>query len=239
MNTSIKPQEIAHFAKDAGQWWDENGPFRPLHRLGPLRMRYIRDRIMAHYGRVKGLRVLDIGCGGGLVCEPLARLGATVTGIDADAVAIEAAKAHAAGGGLKIDYRTMAAEDLLNTSAGKFDIVLALEIIEHVATREFFVRTCADLCKPGGLVIFSTLNRTPQSFALGIVAAEYILRWVPRGTHDWKQFVRPAELATAGRTAGLREINLQGYGFDVPARQFILSDNVRVNYFMSFAKGAT
>lgn len=242
MKTSLKPQEIAHFARDAAQWWDENGPFRPLHRLGPLRLRYIRDQITAHYGLLKGLRVLDIGCGGGLVSEPLARLGAQVTGIDADAVAIDAAKAHAAGGGLAIDYKVTTAEELLVNIASReeengFDVVLALEIIEHVADREFFVRTCAELCKPGGLVIFSTLNRTPQSFALGIVAAEYLLGWVPRGTHNWKQFVRPAELARDARASGLLEKNLQGYGFDVPRNEFAFVNNVRVNYFMSLAKG--
>lgn len=243
MKTSLNPREIEHFSKDSARWWDENGPFRPLHRLGSLRMRYIRDRLVAHFGLdpdsltpFKGIKFLDVGCGGGLVCEPLARLGGDVTGIDADANAIAVAKRHATGSGLSIDYRAATAEDLAKKKQS-YGVVLALEIVEHVADRDFFVQTCADLCRPGGLVIFSTLNRTPKSFALGIVAAEHVLRWVPRGTHDWKKFVRPSELAASARDAGLREKNVSGYGYNPLTQSFELSDRyTAVNYFMTFEK---
>jgi 2-polyprenyl-6-hydroxyphenyl methylase/3-demethylubiquinone-9 3-methyltransferase len=243
MKTSLNPREIDHFSKDSARWWDENGPFRPLHRLGSLRMRYIRDRLIAHFGLdadnltpFKGLKILDVGCGGGLVCEPLTRLGADVTGIDADENAIGVAKRHATGSSLKIDYRSATAEELAEKKRS-YSVILALEIVEHVADRDFFVQTCADLCRPGGLVIFSTLNRTPKSFALGIVAAEHVLRWVPRGTHDWKKFVRPSELAASARDAGLREKNVSGYGYNPLTQSFEFSDRyVAVNYFMTFEK---
>ncbi len=246
MTSSLNPKEIEHFSKDSSHWWDENGPFRPLHRLGSVRLRYLRDRITDHYGLdtdglspFKDLKILDVGCGGGLVCEPLARLGANVTGIDADDNAITVAKEHAAGMDLKINYVSGTAESLTKKKQS-FDIVLALEIVEHVADRDFFVKTCADLCKPGGLVVFSTLNRTPTSFALGIVAAEHILRGVPRGTHDWKKFVKPSELAAAARHAGLAQKNVSGYGFNPLSGQFELSDrHVAVNYFMAFVKEKT
>jgi 2-polyprenyl-6-hydroxyphenyl methylase/3-demethylubiquinone-9 3-methyltransferase len=206
-------------------------------------MRYIRDRLIAHFGLdadnltpFKGLKILDVGCGGGLVCEPLTRLGADVTGIDADENAIGVAKRHALGSSLKIDYRSATAEELAEKKRS-YSVILALEIVEHVADRDFFVSTCADLCRPGGLIIFSTLNRTPKSFALGIVAAEHVLRWVPRGTHDWKKFVRPSELAASARDAGLREKDVSGYGYNPLAQSFELSERyVEVNYFMTFEK---
>lgn len=232
MSTSINPREIEHFTRDSARWWDEDGPFRPLHRLGPLRLRYLTGRIENRFGSPpSGLRVLDIGCGGGLVCEPLARLGADVTGIDADGQAIAVAQEHAKLSGLKINYAATTAENLLDRGKA-YDVVLALEIVEHVSDLNGFVSSCAALCKPGGLLIFSTLNRTPQSFALGIVAAEYILRWVPRGTHDWKKFVRPSELAAASRRAALNPAGIQGYVFNPLAGEFGLSDNVAVNYFL-------
>jgi len=237
--TSINPREIEHFSKDAPRWWDENGPFRPLHRLNPVRLRYIREQIERHYGldshnlaTFKGLSVLDIGCGGGLVCEPMARLGAAVTGMDADAQAVEVARQHAKQGGLRIDYKTGSTENLEKT----FDVVLALEIVEHVNDGDQFVNNCVDLCKPGGIIIFSTLNRTAKSFALGIVAAEYLLRWVPQGTHQWKKFVRPSELARAIRNAGAKESNIRGLNFNPLKNEFELSDQTSVNYFMTAEK---
>ncbi len=274
MAGSINVKEIEHFAKDAPRWWDENGPFRPLHRLNPARLHYIRGQIGRHYGldngdlkAFTGLRVLDIGCGGGLVCEPMARLGADVTGIDADEQAIEAATEHAGKNGLKIQYKAASAEDLLKpplptgerdgvrgtkkrsspshvpltqtlSPRGEgFDVVLALEIAEHVEDVESFVQNCVNLCKPGGIIIFSTLNRTPQSFALGIVAAEYLLRWVPRGTHQWKKFIRPSELARMVRKAGAKERNVKGLIFNPLKDDFELSDrNMSVNYFMTVEK---
>lgn len=234
MSRSINPKEIEQFAKDSAHWWDEAGPFAILHRLNPLRMRYIKDRIEAHFERsLKGLKILDIGCGGGLVCEPLARMGADVTGIDADAQAIEVAADHAQRQGLELDYQCGAIE----SHRDKYDVVTALEIVEHVADLESFIAAATKLCKPGGLMIFSTLNRTPKSFALGIVAAEYLLRWVPRGTHNWKQFIRPSELAATLRKNGTEAFDIKGYNFNVLSREFEMSDkDIAVNYFLTARK---
>ncbi len=237
MSSSIRKAEIDKFSKDAPRWWDEKGPFAPLHRLNPARMGYIRDQICKHYGLddisltpFKKLSILDVGCGGGLVCEPLARLGAEVTGIDADPVAIETAQEHAAQSGLTIDYRNGAAENLKT----KYDAVLALEIIEHVDNPAEFVRTISKLVKPGGLAIFSTLNRTPKSFALGIVAAEYVFNIVPRGTHSWRRFVKPSELARHMRTAGIEPKNISGLVLSPLSGEFKISGNdTGVNYFIT------
>lgn len=239
--STIDPDEISHFAKDSSQWWDENGPFAPLHRLNPIRMKFIRDAVTTHYHRetstlspLRGLKILDIGCGGGLVSEALARMGASVTGIDADKIAIGAAKEHAKASGLNIDYLV----ESTDTLKGKYDVVLALEIVEHVASVDKFVDEVVDLCKPGGLVVFSTLNRTPKSFALGIVAAEYILRWVPTGTHNWKKFVRPAELAGALRRAGALPRQVVGLRLNPFKNEFeIVTDDLDVNYFITAEKG--
>lgn len=249
-------QEIDHFSKDAKEWWNEKGPFAPLHRMGPARLRYIKTQICTHFNRkyenmkaFEGLTFLDIGCGGGLVCEPMARLGAAVTGVDADPVAIETAINHAEQAGLDIKYINGAAEDLLSSfesppQAGgnrrEHDIVLALEIIEHVNDPAKFVETCAGLVKPGGLVIFSTLNRNLKSFALGIVAAEFILRWVPRGTHSWKKFIRPSELARWSRAAGLKPGDISGLVFDPLKNEFKISNtDIDVNYFLTAQKEQT
>lgn len=238
--STIDPDEISHFAKDSDQWWDENGPFAPLHRLNPVRMAFIRDAVTAHYARaadtlspLKGLKVLDIGCGGGLVCEPLARMGADVTGIDADAVAIAAANRHAEAAGVSVNYLV----ESTDTLKGAYDVVLALEIVEHVASVDNFVDEVVGLCKPGGLIIFSTLNRTPKSFALGIVAAEYILRWVPAGTHNWKKFVRPSELGAPLRCAGAMPKDIKGLRLNPFKNEFEISVNdLDVNYFMTAEK---
>jgi 2-polyprenyl-6-hydroxyphenyl methylase/3-demethylubiquinone-9 3-methyltransferase len=237
---TVDAKEIEIFAKDSDRWWDEDGPFRPLHRLNPTRLSYIKDKICTAYDRdtkslkpFEGLSLLDIGCGGGLVCEPMARLGADVTGIDADTNAIQVAKAHSHQSGLTITYKATATDELLQTKSS-FDVVLALEIVEHVADVDKFVGHCVDLCKPGGLIIFSTLNRTPQSFVLGKIAAEYILRWVPAGTHDWKKFIKPSELARSIRLAGATPGETCGMSFDPLKREFHLSpDNIEVNYFMA------
>ena len=236
--SSIDAQEIENFSKDAGQWWDENGPFKPLHKLNPVRLSYIKAQICKAFERniddlkaLKGLNILDVGCGGGLVCEPLARLGGNVTGADADAQAIEVAQGHAKASGLQIDYLNKPAEEIDQ----QFDVVLALEIIEHVADPQSFVESVAKLVKPGGLVIFSTLNRNPKSFLLGIVAAEYILRWVPQGTHSWKKFVRPSELAKLGRAAGIEPQDITGLIFDPLKNEFRLSkSDLDVNYLLAF-----
>lgn len=237
---SVNQQEIGQFSKDADKWWDENGPFKPLHRLNPTRIAYIKEQICHHFDLdvdgftpFKKLSILDVGCGGGLVCEPMARLGGTVTGADADPVAIKVAKEHAAESGLKITYENKPAEEL----GKKYDVVLALEIIEHVDSPEEFVKSCAALLKPGGLIVFSTLNRTAKSFALGIVAAEYILRWVPQGTHSWKKFIKPSELSRMIRAADLTPQNIKGLMFNPFDGDFKMSDtDIDVNYFLSATK---
>lgn len=237
MTNSVDPKEIQQFSKDSGQWWDEKGAFAPLHRLNPVRLSYIKAQICEHYGRdvnaldaLKGLDILDVGCGGGLVCEPLARLGGNATGADADSQAIDVAIAHAAESGLKIKYENKPAEDIKK----KFDVVLALEIIEHVSSPAEFVASISKLVKPGGLVIFSTLNRNPKSFLLGIVAAEYILRWVPKGTHSWKKFIKPSELSRFARAAGLKPHNITGLVFNPARDEFLLSENdIDVNYLLT------
>lgn len=204
-------------------------------------MGYVRDRICARFGRdplaprpLEGLDILDAGCGGGIVCEPLARLGARVTGVDADRQAIEVARAHAEKMGLPVSYACGAVEDI----EGKhFDAVLALEIVEHVADARKFTGDCAARCRKGGIAIFSTLNRTPKSFALGIVAAEHIMRWVPRGTHDWKKFIKPSELSALLRGAGMSPVDIKGLRFDPLTWDFSLSDtDINVNYFIAAEK---
>lgn len=236
MNT-VDAKEIQNFSKDAAKWWDVHGPFAPLHRLNGTRLKYLRGQIDAHYGcdpkdlnPYKKLSILDIGCGGGLVCEPMCRLGATVTGIDADKEAIAAATAHAAQSGLAIDYRAVTTADIKT----RFDVVLALEVIEHVSDTDQFMKEVAALVKPGGLVIVSTLNRTAKSYALGIVAAEYILRWVSPGTHNWKKFLKPSEVSRLMRAQGLTPKNIQGMVYHPLNKEFVLSDrDTDVNYFIA------
>jgi 2-polyprenyl-6-hydroxyphenyl methylase / 3-demethylubiquinone-9 3-methyltransferase len=238
--SSVRKEEVEKFSKDAPRWWDEHGPFAPLHRLNPARLQYIRAQIDAHYGLdakslkpFRGLKILDIGCGGGLTSEPLARLGAEVTGIDADPVAIEVAMEHSVMSGLVIDYKCAAAENL----KAKYDAVLALEIIEHVEDPAQFVNDCAKLVKPSGIIIFSTLNRTAKSFAFGILAAEYILQWVPRGTHEWKKFIRPSELSKHAKAAGFIPKNISGLVYSPLENDFRISEtDVSVNYFLSAIK---
>lgn len=202
---------------------------QPLHRINLVRMPLLRRWIETHGQPVKGARILDVGCGGGLVCEPLARMGAKVTGIDAGAENIDAARAHAKQSGLEIDYHATTAEDF---KGGKFDVVLALEIIEHVDEPALFVKTLTQLVRPGGVIILSTLNRNPKSFALGIVAAEYILRWLPRGTHDWKKFKKPSELAAMLKPAA-KVVDLTGLVYNPLRGTFAEnSKDVDVNYFL-------
>jgi 2-polyprenyl-6-hydroxyphenyl methylase/3-demethylubiquinone-9 3-methyltransferase len=239
---SIDPAEIARFSALADEWWDPAGKFRPLHALNPPRLQFLRDRLAGHFGRaplepapLAGLRLLDIGCGGGLISEPMARLGASVIGVDASDKNIGIARLHAAQSGLAIDYRCTSAEDL--AAAGeRFDAVLALEVIEHVADITSFVSACAQLTRPGGAAVFSTLNRTPQSYLLGIVGAEYVLRWLPRGTHQWERFVRPSELAAALRPHGLTITAMDGLSYQPLAQRWRLSKDLSVNYLAFAAK---
>jgi 2-polyprenyl-6-hydroxyphenyl methylase/3-demethylubiquinone-9 3-methyltransferase len=240
---SVDPAEIAHFARDSARWWDPAGPHAPLHRLNPIRLGWLRDQVAQQFGRdprsltpLEGLTALDVGCGGGLVAEPLARMGAVTVGLDADAVAIEAARAHAADQALSLTYRVGSVEA---EPADRYDLVAALEVVEHVADLPGFVESCARTVKPGGLVLFSTLNRTAKSFALGVVAAERVLRWVPAGTHDWRKFVKPAELARACRAAGLEVLATTGLVFDPLAGGFRLSErDLSVNYFLAAQRAA-
>lgn len=243
-SSSMDPSEIERFEALAADWWDETGPMAPLHKLNPVRLGYIRDRITAHLGceaagkrPLAGLRVLDIGCGGGLLSEPLARMGAEVTGIDLAPGHIEMARRHAEAAGLAIEYRLAAVEDMQGED-GRFDLVCAMEVIEHVVDQTAFLKSCAGLVRrrngkgtSGGLVM-ATLNRTARSFALGIVAAEYVLRWLPRGTHSWSRFVRPSEVARALRKGGLEMAGLTGVTYDPLRDRFRLSDDPAVNYMM-------
>ena len=239
---SIDTQEVAKFSAMAEAWWDPNGKFRPLHQLNPVRLRFVRDRVCAHLGRdplserpLEGLRVLDVGCGGGLLCEPLTRLGARVTGIDAAEKNIRIAALHAGQSGLKIDYRHAAAEDL--AAAGEsFDVVLNMEVVEHVADVAGFLAACGALVAPGGASVVATLNRTPKSFMLAIVGAEYVLRWLPRGTHDWRRFLRPSELVRHLRPAGLEVTEITGVVYDPIVARWRLSRDLGVNYMLFAVK---
>ncbi|HYD18438.1 MAG TPA: bifunctional 2-polyprenyl-6-hydroxyphenol methylase/3-demethylubiquinol 3-O-methyltransferase UbiG [Patescibacteria group bacterium] len=240
--STVDAAEIRQFDAIAATWWDESGPMKPLHQLNPVRLDYIRRMALAHFGladRVKalqGLSVADIGCGGGLVAEPLYRMGASVTGVDAGAENIKAATAHAAAHGLDITYLATTGEALA-AKGKKFDIVTALEIVEHVADVEEFMAGLAKLVKPGGLLVMSTLNRTAKSYALGIVAAEYILRWVPPGTHDWQKFLKPSELAKHVQAKGLEVTDIRGLVYNPFTRSFSMSAaDLDVNYFLTAIK---
>ena len=244
---TIDADEVAQFAKLAEDWWDEQGPFRPLHQIGPTRLAYIRDRLCAHFADgpnqdpnfdrdpkdppcLEGLSVLDIGCGGGLVAEPLTRLGASVTGIDPGHETISAAKAHAEGSGLTIAYEATTAEALVDAGR-QFDAVLLLEVVEHVPVVPTFLKRLSPLVADEGVMILSTLNRTLKAYALAIVGAEYVLRWVPAGTHQWDRFVTPDELRTALTGAGLETIDTTGMVYDPLADRWSLSRDSDVNYF--------
>ncbi|RJE80482.1 bifunctional 2-polyprenyl-6-hydroxyphenol methylase/3-demethylubiquinol 3-O-methyltransferase UbiG [Paracoccus sp. JM45] len=241
--TSIDPAEIAKFEAMAAEWWDPKGKFRPLHLMNPLRLDYITDQLSIEFARdlkgnapLKGLRILDIGCGGGLVAEPMARLGADVTGADATQVNIDVAQTHADQQGLTIDYRATTAEAM--AEAGEiFDVVLALEIVEHVADPAAFIATCERLVRLGGLVIISTLNRTARSFGAAILGAEWILRWLPRGTHDWSRFITPDELTEKAGAANLDTVDRRGMVFNPVTHGWRLSDrDMSVNYILTARK---
>ena len=236
---TVDREDIDRFAAQSAGWWDPSGSFGPLHQINPARIAFIRRELLLHFRReahslspFTGLSLADIGCGGGLVAEPMSRLGFTVTGIDAGAGAIEAARAHAAASGLAIDYRA-ADIDALTREGERFDVVLALEIIEHVADREAFLAALGRLVKPGGAFIGMTLNRTARSFALAIVGAEYILGWLMPGTHDWHRFVRPSEFVLGLRRAGLATTRLAGLGYDWRGGGWSETEDLSVNYMLA------
>jgi 2-polyprenyl-6-hydroxyphenyl methylase/3-demethylubiquinone-9 3-methyltransferase len=239
MNT-VNPEEIAKFSAMAAQWWDETGPFKPLHRMNPIRIEAIRDQACRHFGLdsaslqpLAGKKLVDIGCGGGLIAEPMARMGAEVTGIDASERNIGVASLHAEQSGLAIDYRATTAEALAETHAGQFDMVLSLEVLEHVADVPAFISACAQLCKPGGMLVFATLNRTAKSFALAIVGAEYLLRWLPRGTHHWSAFLKPSELVSHLEDVGVQVSYLTGMVYHPLTGQWRLdARDMSVNYMV-------
>ena len=234
--STVDPAEIAKFSKLSETWWDPNGKMKPLHAINPLRLAYIRDAACRKFDRdprkldcLSGLRILDIGCGAGLLCEPLTRLGAQVTGVDPSATNIEVAKLHAATSSLAIDYRCTTIEEMSND---RFDIVLAMEVIEHVVSVARFLDRCAALMKPDGLMLVSTLNRTWKSFALAIVGAEYVLRWLPRGTHEWDKFVTPAEVTHHLSRNKLSISDQAGVIYNPLADKWLLSSDMDVNYMV-------
>lgn len=235
---SIDTTEVERFSRLAADWWDVRGPMAALHKFNPVRLAYIRDQAAAQFNRdpkkldcLKGLRMLDIGCGGGILSEPLARLGASMVGADPAEENIAIAQEHAEGSGVSIDYRATTAEELAEAGES-FDVVLAMEVVEHVVDVKTFVATCASMVKPGGLMIAATLNRTLKSFALAIVGAEYVLRWVPRGTHQWDKFVTPEELERAFERSGLDVIGERGVIYNLLADRWQLSSDMDVNYML-------
>jgi 2-polyprenyl-6-hydroxyphenyl methylase / 3-demethylubiquinone-9 3-methyltransferase len=237
--STIDPAEVERFSRIAEEWWDPAGKFAPLHQLNPVRLGYIRDRAATHWRRdplsgapLGGLSLLDIGCGGGLLSEPMARLGAKVTGIDAAGRNIATASLHAGRQELEIDYRETTAEALAGSGA-QFDVVLALEIVEHVADVDLFLRSCGQLVKPGGLLFLSTLNRTAKAWALAIAGAEYVLRWLPRGTHDWKKFLKPSEVVHGLRSGSIEAQEIVGVVYSPLSRAWSLNKgDLDVNYML-------
>ena len=237
-HASIDPAEVAKFTAMAESWWDPEGQFAPLHKFNPVRLRFIHDTAAAHFDRAggelhpfKGLSLLDIGCGGGLLAEPMARLGFAVTGADASEKNVKIASTHAGIEGLKIDYRVATAE-LLADEGLSFDVVLNMEVVEHVADLPGYLSACAKLVKPGGLMVVATLNKTLKSLALAKIGAEYVLRWVPAGTHDWNRFIEPRKLQALLEQSGLKILKTQGVNFDPLAWDWRLSNDTDVNYMV-------
>jgi 2-polyprenyl-6-hydroxyphenyl methylase/3-demethylubiquinone-9 3-methyltransferase len=242
--SSLDPGELAKFEALGRSWWDAKGPMAPLHKLNPVRIAYIRDRACARFGRdprslrpLDGLRVLDVGCGGGLLAEPLARLGADVTGIDPLPESIATARWHAEEVGVEVAYEATTLEEVVDAGR-RFDLVIASEVVEHVPDLAGFLAALAAAIRPGGLAVLSTVSRTPESFLKAIVGAEYILGWLPRGTHDWRRFVRPAELARHLRAQGLRPTHVSGIGYDGATDSFRLTRDPGVNYLLAAERPA-
>jgi len=237
-DTTINTEEVEKFSRMAEEWWDPKGKFKPIHKFNPVRLSYIREHALSHFGKdgavrrpLEGLRVLDIGCGGGLLCEPLARLGATVVGADAAERNIAVAKLHATQSGLQIDYRATTSEAL--AAAGeKFDIVLNMEVVEHVDNVPLYMKSCADLVAPGGLIFTATINRTLRALGLAIFGAEYVLRWLPRGTHSYEKFLTPDEIRALLTRNGLKVTDQTGVVYHPLADDWRMSPDLGVNYMV-------
>jgi len=237
-NSTIDQSEVDRFSAMAAEWWNPSGKFRPLHKFNPVRLTYIKQQVCERFGRdikdpkaFKGLRFLDIGCGGGLLCEPMARMGATIVGADASEVNIEVAKIHAAQSGLEIDYRAETAE-ALEEEGEKFDVVLNMEVVEHVADVDLFMSKCANMVKPGGLMFVATINRTMKAKALAIFMAENVLRWLPRGTHQYEKLVKPEELEAPLNARGMNIIDRTGVFYNVLQDSWNKSRDMDVNYMI-------
>ena len=237
-SSTVDPVEVARFERIARDWWDPNGPMRALHKLNPVRLAYIRDQACRRFGRdrkgvrpLEGLSVLDVGCGGGILSEPLARIGAVVTGLDPAPTNVSVAKLHAERTGVQATYRNETVEAVV-ARGERFDLVLAMEVVEHVADVSAFVRACAEAVRPDGLLVMSTINRTLRSFALAIVGAEYVLGWLPRGTHQWDRFVTPEELTMAIEGAGLAVADLRGVVYNPLRDEWVLARDTAVNYMV-------
>ena len=244
--SSIDPEDVERFSRIAAEWWDPKGKFAPLHRFNPTRLSFIREQALVRFGRdsqarrpFEGLRLLDIGCGGGLLSEPMCRLGFSVTAVDASDRNIGTAKAHAAEQGLVIDYQAGTAEGLESQGAGPFDVILNMEVIEHVADPGDYLRTCSRLLAPGGLMIVATLNRTLKAFALAKVGAEYVLRWLPVGTHDWSKFLKPDELRGFLSGQPLQVQGPFGVTFDPLSGRWSRSSDCDINYMMTVTRDAS
>jgi 2-polyprenyl-6-hydroxyphenyl methylase / 3-demethylubiquinone-9 3-methyltransferase len=241
-DSTVDAAEVARFSAIAAEWWDPRGSMRMLHRLNPVRLAFIKETLCGQFGRntkdlnaLAGLRVLDIGCGAGILSEPLARMHADVVGVDPAAANIVAAKLHAEQARLRLDYRASTAAALADAGE-RFDVVLAMEVVEHVADLNLFVRQCAQMIRPGGVMVAATINRTLKSFALAIVGAEYILRWLPRGTHRWEKFVTPDELSDGFEACGLTVLDETGVIYDLLADRWRLASDMDVNYMMAAQK---
>ncbi len=241
--TSIDPAEVARFSAVADQWWDPRGKFAPLHKFNPIRLGFIREQALARFGRdggalrpFAGLRLLDIGCGGGLLSEPMTRLGFTVTGVDASDRNVGVARVHAGRSGLAIDYRASTAEALIEAGEAPFDVVLNMEVIEHVADPKAYLADCARLLAPGGLMIVATLNRTLKSLALAKIGAEYVLGWLPRGAHDWRKFLTPDELTAMAQGPGLTVQGPFGVAYDPLADRWSRSPDTTINYMITIGR---
>lgn len=242
--STVDAAEVERFSAMAQEWWNPNGKFKPLHKFNPVRLAFIRDQVAAHFDRdprstrpFEGLRILDIGCGGGLLCEPMARLGAQVVGADASETNIEVARLHAAESGLDIDYRATMAE-VLAEQGEKFDVILNMEVVEHVADVDLFIDKCSQMLKPGGIMFVATINRTLKALGLAIVGAEYVLRWLPRGTHQFNKLVRPEELESALARTGLTIKERTGVSYNPLSDRWQRSKDMDVNYMLLAEKPA-